>query len=261
MSINYNEIDKNIKVNIINQNISQSKYGLYKSLPLYKPVKILLSQCDIELYEINKIPNVFVINKHSLNIVEEINTTDNLPLVVHVVGSEFDGSSLQLCNGLRDHTFILRTNFNAIVGLDNIFSFDNNECIYTSLLHIIRGIKLNGLTIDNVIPFSMVIAAPAYKRINVTDYVSSDYFIKTISIIDTIFKIAIMKKHSILILTNFGDNDEDKNSTDDIIKIYNLCILKYGHMFKSIIIAISEYDEELYKYYLNNIIIPKNLYK
>ena len=45
-------------------------------------------------------------------------------------------------------------------------------------------------------------------------------------------------------MTNFGDNDEDENPTEDIIKIYNYCIYKYGHMFSHIIIAIPEYDTQ-----------------
>jgi hypothetical protein len=259
MAINYNNIDKNKKINIINQNIYQSKYGMYKHFPLYKPIKISLSQCNIEIYDINKIPQVFVINKHPLNVVEELGRLNEPPFILHVVDRSFDGNGLQLCNGLKDHSLLLRTNFNATFSQNNPFPLENIECIYIKSVVTIRGRELNGLKDDETFNFSLGISAPIYRRNNINEPVSSDNFIKTICIIDTIFKVAIMQKHSILVLTNFGDDDDDKNSTDDIITIYNACILKYGHMFTSIIIAIPEYENVLYNIYSKNIIIPKNL--
>lgn len=259
MTINYNDIDKNLKMNIINQNIYHSKYGLYKQHLNNKLMKITNNHCKIEIPDLNKIPNVFVINKHPLNVVEGLGLSDIYPCVMHVVDRSFNGNSLHLCSGLKDHTLLLRTNFNAVFGQNNIFPLENTDCVYIKTIVTIRNKELNGLKDNEISKFSVIICSPIYKRKDLNENVSSTDYIKTISIIDNIFKTAIMNHNPILILTNFGDDDDDKNSTDDIINIYNACILKYGHMFTSIIIAIPEYEPILYNIYANKIIIPKNI--
>lgn len=259
MSINYNDINKNIKINVINQNIYHSKFGVYKHLPIYKPIKITPEQCKIDIPELNKIPQVYIINKHPLNVIEGLGHLDTPPCVLHVFNRSFDGTGLQFCNGLKDHTLLLRTNLNVVLSNSNLFPFENTESIYVKSVSIIRGKNLNGLKDNELLNFSLILSAPIYKKNNISDPVSSDNFIKTISIIDTIFKIAILQHHTVLILTTFGDDDDDKNSSDDLISIYNACILKYGHMFSSIIIAIPEYDNLVYNFYSDKIINIKQL--
>lgn len=244
--MNYNEIEKNLKLQIINQNIYHSRYGNYKNLPLYKPVKFKSSDINVLFEQLNKIPQVFVINKHPIHIIEELGTKCS-PVILNTVGREFDGTKLELCNGLRDHTFILRTNFNAVLGKTPPFPIEDTECIYIKNLSIIRGKKLNGLNLEDIQNFSTIITSPFNKPNDNTDY------IKTVSMIDSVFKIAINEGHGVLILSTFGDNDSD------IIKIYNLAILKYGHLFTSIIIGIPEWETELFSLYNKHIIIPNKI--
>ena len=87
---------------------------------------------------------------------------------------------------------------------------------------------------------------------------SSDY-IKTCTIIENVFQIAIGQDHEVLILTPFG-HKEDNNPIEDIIQIYNFCIMKYGHKINKVIIAIPPYyPKNLYLKYLQGIIKPNEI--
>ena len=63
---------------------------------------------------------------------------------------------------------------------------------------------------------------------------SVDY-IKMLETIETLFQTAIAGNHNVLVLTAFGNTIDDVPQ-EDIAKIYNHCIFKYGHRFKKIII-------------------------
>ena len=75
--------------------------------------------------------------------------------------------------------------------------------------------------------------------------------------IETLFQTAISANHNVLVLTAFGNTIDDVPQ-EDIVKIYNHCIFKYGHRFKKIIIAIPIwYGSYLFDLFDNEIIRPQ----
>ena len=63
--------------------------------------------------------------------------------------------------------------------------------------------------------------------------------------------------NNVLILTALG-NTEDDVPQEDIVKIYNACIYKYGHRFLKIIIAIPIwYGSYIFDLFNNNIVRPQ----
>jgi len=106
---------------------------------------------------------------------------------------------------------------------------------------------------------AFITACPIPQESSRVKRFSSADFVKTCTIIENVFQIAIGLNHQVLILTPFG-HEEDNNPIEDIIKIYNFCIMKYGHKLKSIIIAIPPYyPKNLFTMYSQNIIKPNEL--
>ena len=87
---------------------------------------------------------------------------------------------------------------------------------------------------------------------------SNDY-IKMLCTIETIFQTAIAGSHNVLVLTPFG-NTEDNVPQEDIVKLYNSCIFKYGHRFNKIIIAVPIwYGTYMFDLFNNEIVRPQNI--
>ena len=82
-------------------------------------------------------------------------------------------------------------------------------------------------------------------------------FIKLLCIVESIFQTAIAGGHNILVLTPFG-NTEDNVPQEDMVKIYNSCIFKYGHRFNKIIIAVPIWHGTyIYDLFANEIVRPQ----
>ena len=70
----------------------------------------------------------------------------------------------------------------------------------------------------------------------------------------------LLQNHKVLILTPFGLSDPDDNPIEDIIKIFNYCIYKYGHYFTNIIISVPEtFSPDIYEIFNEDIIKPQKI--
>ena len=261
-------INLDLKKNMINQNIYHSKYGNYKELPLIKPNKnIYLPNYDPGL--ISNLCDVRVINKHAINILDNLLDKGvenlmkkNLPVVVQCVGNEFLGTNFETMDGIRDELFLLKTNFVGVLRQENPYPIKNDESIYLGLVTTIRDDNGNGLSYDKLFGFSMITCSPISKPEVIDGKMNAEDFLKTMTIIETVFQTAILGKNKILLLPLFGLDDNDENPIDDIIQIYNYCILKYSHKFDNIIIYIPEYvPKEAYDLFENSILKPINITK
>jgi|SRR3989344_71 len=258
------KLSNSIKQQIINQNISESKLGMYSQINKYEPIKLYFNDKQ-NVPPINNICSVEVINKHNLEVLEDISKQGEVNpnvVIINVVGKDFTATNFELCPDIRDELINLRTTFNTTIHGTEIddtnFPLQNNECVYTKLVSLIRPKTLERLySYNELISFAMITSSPI---IPIQETMTRIEFLQTCSTIECIFQTAISASHKIIILPPFGYYD--KNLPNYIIKIYNYCIFKYGHLFDKIIIAIPEdLPNDLFMFYQKNIINPYNLVK
>ena len=264
-----NNLEEQLLKTLISQNIYESKYNMYKSLPIYKFIKNTYLN-EYNPGNITSICDVRVINKHPIDILDELLEkghnkllSPNLPVIVQGVGNTYTGNNPEVYDGLRDKTYVLRTNINAIFKFGNVFPLSESECAYTKLVTTIRDSKGNFLPFNKLYGFSLISVCPLSKpELNGEYKMNSTDYIKSLSIIESIFQTAIASNNKILILSLYGQHEEDQNPINDIIMIYNYCILKYSHKFTNIIIGVPEYMDTDYFDTLNdNIMKPQEITK
>lgn len=266
-----NKLDKQYKKTLISQTITQTKAGYFKSLPQWKSISFPYMQnfnpgtptsaCETE-----------VVHMHSLDVVEQysekglIYTNNNYmnPVVMHIVGKNFNGLSLEANEDVRDELVMLRTTFCNTVGHGNgtHFPLQDIQCVYAKAVTVIRPSNpISFFAPQQTYRTSMITTAPIkIENVLKEDRMYMKDFTNTCLIIETVFQTAIARGHPVLILTPFGHTEEENNPVLDITKIYNYCIYKYGHWFKKIIIAIPAfYSNEIFETYRDNIINPKLL--
>lgn len=255
------------KETLINQNISQSKIGMYKLCLTSNCIKNQYNN-NFNIGEINNICEVEVINLHAIDVMKDycqfgINAgfKDGWinPVTMCTIGDDFVGSNYSQSEGIRDDIFNIRTNYNCITLNNNPFPLKNNECAYNKYVTVIRDNNLKPIeNLNYLYKFAVISIAPINKPelLNQNKMKSNDY-IKTLCLIETLFQTAILGSHNVLILTPFG-NTEDNVPQEDIVKIYNSCIFKYGHRFNKIIIAIPIWHGKyIYDLFFNEIIRPQ----
>ena len=254
------------KQTLINQNIAQSKFGMYAQCLTGNCIKNHYSQ-NFNIGETNNICEVEVINLHAIDVIKDycqLGFNAGLkdgwinPVSMCTVCEDFIGSNYPQSEGIRDDTYNIRTNYNTITKNNNPFPLKQNECVYNRFVTVIRDNNLQPITdLQNLYRFGLISIAPINKPklLDENRMISTD-FIKTMSTIETIFQTAIAGSHNVLVLTPLG-NTEDDIPQEDIVKIYNSCIFKYGHLFKKIIIAVPIwYGTYMFDLFNNEIIRP-----
>lgn len=258
--------DRRMKITLMNQTISQTKIGLFKSLPCQKAI-VYSFISDFNSGIPNRICNVEVQYDHVLDVLENyaikginFSVQNNWsPVVLNLVGREFSGTNLELNEHIRDELINIRTTFNNTI--KDQYPLKDEECTYVPNITIIRPkYPTQFLGWPQTYRTALITTSPI-----LTDKLLSDNkmkitdLIKTLTIIETVFQVAISKGHHVLILPPFGHED-DNNPVEDIIKLYNYCILKYGHFFNKIIIGIPKYyPKGIYDTYLKDIIKPQEV--
>jgi len=236
--------DKQIRKGMIMDTIYETCHGMFKNYQKIPSLKHTFNT-QFNVGEINKICIVEVINKHALEVAESsVNTA-----VLNVVDFDFSGNLFSEIDKAPDYLINIRTTFNNIT--NNPYPVKNDECIYT----IVSIIKSNDLlTFINGTKIALLTISTSEQQLN-NKIMSSDSFISTCSTMETIFQTAIDKKHTTLILSSYGEHHN--YPIDDVIKIYNYCLLKYGHLFKKIIFAIPSLVT--FEIYNSSIIRPQNI--
>jgi hypothetical protein len=254
------------KQTFINQNIAQSKFGIYSQCHTGPCVKNRFNQ-NFVIGDVNNICDVEVVNLHPVDAIANYCSfgfnqplKDGInPVTVCSVGEEFVASNFPQSEGIRDDTFNIRTNFNTITRNINHFPIKESECVYTRFITVIRDQKLNPIIDQQYLyRFALITTSPLHKpKLLDENKIISEDFLRLMSTIETIFQTAIAGNHNVLVLSAFG-NTEDDVPQEDIIKIYNACIYKYGHRFIKIIIALPIwYGTYIFNLFNDNIIRPQ----
>jgi hypothetical protein len=185
------------------------------------------------------------------------------PVVLNVVGKDFTGDNFESSEEMRDEMMNIRTTFCTNPIKHNIYPIKDNHCVHTPYVSVIRPKDPRYTLAWNMcyrVGFITTCPIPQEKKDGkFIDKMSSVDFINTATIIENVFQVAIGLGHQVLILTPFG-HEEDLNPIEDIIQIYNFCIMKYGHKLKSIIVAIPPYyPKNIFAQYFRGIIKPNEI--
>jgi hypothetical protein len=260
-------LSPDIRRKLIENNVYQTISGWYRQYP--KARSLIYEYNDkFNATMIDNICDVSVVYEHAIDVAENFvehgvnsNIKNLLPVVLNIVGKNFTGTNYESGDDVRDEMIYLRTTFNTTVGNASPFPVKDSGCVYAPIVTVIRPkIPYNFLEHKLTFRFSMITTAPINKP-NLRDgKMDVTSLIKTCCTLESVFQAAIAAHHTILILSPFGHYIDD-NPINDIIYIYNYCIMKYGHKFKQIIFAIPSYypKESIFDIYNSNIIRPQNL--
>jgi len=262
-----NKINKT-KQTLINQNLAQTKFGMYANCFTGNSIKNQFNQ-NFSIGETNNVCEVEVVNMHAVDAIEsycqrslqpQLKDGWINPVTMCVVGDDFIGSNYPQSEGIRDDTFNIRTNFNTITRHQNPFPLKETTCVYNRFITVIREMNLTPITdLNNLYRFGLITVAPLNKpKLLDENRMCSHDYLKMLQTIETIFQTAIAGNHNVLILTPFG-NTVDDVPQEDIVKLYNQCIFKYGHRLKKIIVAVPIwYGTYLFDLFYNEIVKPQN---
>jgi hypothetical protein len=270
------------KAYLAGQTMSQVVAGTYKLFHKFAHAPFGF-QKNYEPPEPSGICEVEVVSDHILDVVEKYSekgpnykaTPNNgmNPITVNVVGREFVGSNLEINEEIRDELMNIRTNFSGTLNDSRAFPLKNDECTYLKFVTIIRqSYPSPQRFLPHPLTFRTALITISPTQTDPSNYVegcnyldgkmNANDFVDTLTTIECIFQLAFLKRHPVLILPPFGHNEKDNNPVNDIVKIYNYCIFKYGHLFKKIIIGIPKYyPKEILKTYQAGIINPMDLVK
>jgi hypothetical protein len=252
---------------IITQNITVSKYTQYKDCLIGNTIKNSYNS-RFPVGKSSSICNVFVLNEHSLEVVSEFcakgfnaGLLNNInPCIMHVVTNDFNGSTFEQMEGILDEPILLRTNYVNSVSKHNPYPIKEDETVYNRYITVIRQQQnMRAMPYNMLYRFGTIttMAPNKPKLIDEHKMIRND-FLKVLTTIETVFQTAIYYGHNLIVLTLFGHN-EDNIPQEDVIKIYNSCIFKYGHNFKYVLVAIPPDEKKLFELYRDNIVKPQNI--
>lgn len=267
-NIEKGKISKDMKF-FINKNIVHSRHGYYKYCETGRAIKTT-TVSHMNLQAPDNICSVFVINQHVIDVMSQFcNKGFNVesmqginPCAMSVVGRDFYGTNFESFEGLRDSVYNLRTNFNATVTQHNPYPIKDRECIWNKYVTVIRDNNMKFLPYNQIYRFGLITTSPINKPQLIDDAtMASEYYLKTLENIECVFQTAISGNYNILVLTPFGSN-EDEMPQEDIVKIYNYCIYKYGFRFKYVICAVPPSEKKtVFELYHKGLIRPQEMTK
>ena len=243
-------LDTKTKNYYINQNLLYAEFGNFKTFPVARSIKFKYDK----MYDPGVIDNlcrVIVHNKCALDIantlsdhgIESLQTSNSIPCIVYMMGNEFNGTNFESGDGIYDENIILKTNYaHSIKKQHDYFPINEKDhyVVYSSPITLIRDDNYNQISNENVFKISVITVCFSRKNNliendNKKSLCSYD-LLKFQIYIETVFQAAIRGLHEVLILSMLGP--EYMIPIDDQILIFNICIMKYGHKLKGIMIAV-----------------------
>ena len=285
-NINPKNFDPKIKNQIVNQNIYHSGYGNYKVCPVTGSIKFPYKSA-YNPGTLDTICKVMVRHKYAIDVADSLvdhglnslSGTKIVPVVMYPMGHEFTGTNFESREGIYDENIILRSNYPYIVKKQpELFQIKNGQktVVYSNPITIIRDSNYNPLHYDKVFKISVVTLCFEKQEEHLTEIIStvkpkdkntkerkilSSVDMLTIQMyLENVFQVAICGYHDVILLPIFSK--EFGIPIEDQILVYNLCIMKFGHMFKAIIICVPPHENiELFEYMDKEIIKPQEITK
>ena len=293
-NINPQTFDPKVKNQIVNHNIFAAGNGSYKVCLVTNSIKFPYNNA-YNPGAINTICKVLVHYKHALDIADSlsdhgiasITANKPIPAIMYPMGKDFIGTNLQSREGIYDENIILRTNYPYVIKRQtDLFSTKEGSkmVVYSNPITIIRDKNYNPLGYDDVFKIGVITMCMDRQKELLTDeneneknnktkknkkktekkdakqFLSSNDMLLLQMYVENVFQAAICGSHNILLLPIFGR--EFGIPIDDQITIYNLCIMKFGHKFKAIMICVPPYEDKAMFEYLNaQIIKPQEITK
>lgn len=208
---------------------------------------------------------VYVLPSSPLEVVEEFRDEKIKPIIINEIGREFNGmvSDIENLRGIKDYDMMIKTSLSRTVNIKNKYPIERDDhCVYTQIVTTIMDKQfryyntLKGRPIYSVLTY---VIPDGMKKVKENMLTSKD-FIRITKNIETLFQSACVTRSNVLILTPYGVDSEVPQ--EDVIKVYNFLISKYGHHFTHVIVAVSEnLGSDIYKMYKEKIINNQNIEK
>lgn len=247
---------KQYKKDLVTQNMRLIDYGPLKNLHIYKSIRNKYND-DFQIQNSDTFCEVYVLKDiTNITVAESYSGKYNIA-VVNMITDDYDGGSVQSSRGFIDDTINVRTNLYKSIA--NTYPTNKGEVAYSKDVTVIRNSKYQ-INPKDFFKINVITTLIHFLGQNQSDVTINDYMLVR-EIVETIFQTAIISHDEVLILSDFGCISNGK-MIKDIVDIYNLCILRYGHYFKYIIILIDVKNSNNmahYYYFLKNIVVPQDL--
>lgn len=281
-NINPRTFDSKYKTSVINQNIFHSGHGMYKICPVVNSIRIPYKN-SYNPGTINNICKVMVHHKHAIDVADSLSdhgldsiaaVNKQIPAVMYPMGTAFIGTNIESREGIYDENIVLRTNYPYVIKKQSdIFNVkdDHKMVVYSNPITVIRDQNYLPLSYEKL--FKFVVLTVRYNREKdllseeknekdkkpIATLTSSD-MLNFQMCIENVFQGAICGFHNVILLSIFGR--DFGIPIEDQILIYNLCIMKFGHMFKAILLCVPPYEDKgLFEFFNKEIIKPQDLTK
>ncbi len=260
-------MDTKFKKNIVLQNNYICKFGYLQNKSNYSSYKNHYN----ENYNVGipiKFCDVYILKIHPLIIAQQFVNCNLNPVILNIVNETYTEHNIENLEGVYDEILNLRTNFQCISRHNNNFPPKDNEVIYTPQVIVMRDESLQ--VQQNTYKVSFITMTNKPKKYQILKYLettdsdddddeidsenssldrklkkilSVESYLEFKSKLELIFQTAHFGGNQVLILNDLGCV-HDNLPLEDIIYIINSCILKYGHLFKEIIIALNGKTQE-----------------
>jgi hypothetical protein len=250
-------MDIKAKKNIFQQNKKLFEYVFVKYIKYNRPIKYVYNYFFEERMkntQFDKFAVVDVVMSDPLTIAKQFVENGMHPVILSTIDLKFDGIHVETSDKIYDDTLLFRSNYYRTLHSSDIFPINEHDALYTQYLFAIRDSNMN--TFNNGFYFSVITTTLTKQTELYEQNLSSSNFLSTIQKIKTVFQLAYVNNHDVLILPLFG---LDANyPIDNIVTIYNNCILEFGHLFKFIVISVPNQVQmqEMYLTVANNIVKP-----
>jgi hypothetical protein len=280
--MNPRTFDPKIKTQIVNHNIYHSGFGNYKVCPVMASVKFpyknaynpgtINSICKVMVHNLHPIDVASNLCDHGLN---SLTANHPIPAIIYPMGKEFTGMNTESREGVHDETMFLRSNYPYVIKKqpELLQTKDGQKSVvYSNPITVIRDPNYTASSYDDI--FKVGVITVPYERKNdlLTDIIEDgekkreNKILTSVDIlnfqmcVENAIQAAICGFHNILLLPIF--DRAFGVPIDDQVKVFNMCILKFGHMFKGIMICVPPYEEpSIFKYLEEEIIKPQILTK
>jgi hypothetical protein len=254
-------MNQRLKKSLVQQNIYTCKYGIYKSLTVPKSQKNFFNDNFI-IAPPYKYCDVHIISNHSLNIAYNYSSKGFTPVVINIVKPDFNASNLDACEGFKDELMNIRTNFNKTLNIFDLFPVHETATVYAPKVYVIRDDNMQNIHPSLLHKISMITCSLKNNPTLINNNLIPEEYQNLKKLIETIFQTAKLGNNDTIVLNDFGCMT-DNYPIEDIIDIINICICKYGHLFKNIIIGIPIKDQSSHGFFNKfntDLIKPQNYY-